>query len=90
MPHATIWVSDASKNTGIAQMDPTPLPKVIDIFYSTVSQLEAAPGFQQGDAAVLELRHRILRTIADLEELRKSPQTWSNVTPTALGEFEVE
>jgi hypothetical protein len=50
----------------------TPLSRVINIFYTTMRQLEDTPGFQQGDPGVLELRKQVLKTIKALELSRDS------------------
>jgi len=55
-------------------MVPTPLPKVVEIFHSTLSQLEEPCHPQQDDPAVLELKTQIVETIADLETRVASPQ----------------
>ena len=46
---------------------PAKASNTLNILRRTVRQLDTTPDFHHDDPAVLELRHLLLRTIADLE-----------------------
>ena len=49
---------------------PRPVPTLIDILRETLQQVEQSAEFGLDDPALIELKHAIVRTIAELEIAR--------------------